>query len=107
MPWYNQTAKTDFQGVNYIHPLRQWAVEALIEKAKERKDITAVIIFGSVVSQRCTDRSDVDAVIVGDSTIPFICPDGCRYDILFYDRIVKPSTLWSDIERDGVVVYEA
>ncbi len=107
MPWLNRTALKDYRGVNWIHPLKQRSVELLVDKVKQVPGIKVVIIFGSVTEERCTPFSDIDVMIVGRPNKGyFIPPQGDIYDIIYADSVPANASLWEEIKRDGVIVYE-
>ncbi len=110
MPWRNWQATKDYEGVNYIHPLKQRDVERLVDAVKKVPEIKAVVIFGSATEYRCTELSDIDALFVGRPTRPidFMPLDATsEFDVHYWDGVPKGSLLEQEILRDGVVVYEA
>lgn len=107
MPWLNRTARTNYWNVYLIHPLKQRAVEEVIELAQREPNIKQVVVFGSATEERCTPESDVDILLRG-TPVPFDAPiNNQAYDILWESRIPPQSDILHEIERDGVLVYEA
>lgn len=107
MPWLNRTAKTNYYNVYLIHPLKQRAVEELIELAAMQPAIKQVIIFGSATEERCTPYSDIDVLLRG-TPVSFDAPiNDEAYDILWECRIPPQAEILKEIERDGVLVYDA
>lgn len=106
MWWPNRKAKTNYPGVNYIHPLRQREVEELIEKVEQCPNVTAIIVFGSSTEERCTPFSDVDALFFGEPCY-FEAPiNDVAYDILWRANVPCGAEILKEIRRDGVLVYE-
>lgn len=107
MPWLNVRANNSYRGVYRIHPLRQREVEEVLELIQREPAITKAVVFGSSTEERCTPDSDVDILLFGQQC-NFRAPvNDVAYDILWSNQIPEGDALWREIERDGVVIYEA
>ncbi len=108
MPWPRRTALKDYPGVQLIHPLKQRSVELLIDTVKGVSGIKYILIFGSSLAERCTPMSDVDVLFIGRPLDgrKLVIPTEENYDILYADEIPPEASLWDEILKNGVAVYE-
>lgn len=108
MWWPNRQASYDYPGVNFIHPLKQKAVEMLIETGKNYPTLRYIIVFGSSTQNRCTPFSDVDVMLSGVADKKFRVKDCDEvFDILHAEQTSRHEPIWKDILKDGVLVYDA
>ena len=108
MPWLKVKGCPDYQDVNWIHPLFQRKVFEAIEYTKTHwKDVTHLIVFGSVARGDCTESSDIDFCVVGDKLKKFYLPVtfNTPYDTVWLHDLDGDSSLLEQIAKDGVVVY--
>ena len=107
MPWPKVEGCPEFTNVNWVHPLFQKRVSALIDYTKDNYPyVKKIVVFGSAVTNRCTSWSDVDLCIFGDYDLKFIPPlDGTRYDVLWAQHLTPDCDIWRKIEKEGVLVY--
>lgn len=104
-----QFVKTPYRNVEKIFPLKQHAVEELVEYAAKLPSVKRVTIFGSSVESRCNPWSDVDVFIEGSNFDEFIdfTPEQLQdYDILFDYQVPVTERVYKDIKSKGVIVYE-
>lgn len=109
MAWKNLKAPHDFMNVEYIHPLMQRQVCAIVDYAKTNPDIEYVIIFGSSVTHLCTQGSDLDIFICGalDPKTHIPMDGDTEYDIIYAETILPGEPLLDEIREKGVPVYVA
>lgn len=105
MPWPKVQGCPDYLGMNWIHPLKQKVVAAIVEQLKEEcPDIEALAVFGSSTRNDCNVYSDLDLVVWKPDTCRFT-PNCENYDLLFANHISRESAIWQSILEEGVVVY--
>lgn len=56
-----------------IADIKKKYIENIIDKAPICNKISAIILFGSSLEERCTDESDIDIAIISDYTIGRLC----------------------------------
>lgn len=99
--------KQTFMNINHIHPLKQHRLGAFLDEVEKYPEIKRVVVFGSSTSEACTEFSDVDVLLFGGFGSKFVPPSNDEYDILYAERLPKEASIWNEIRRDGVVIYEA
>ena len=98
-------APKDMPRLRFIHPQKQAAVASLIEHTKKNfPSVERLIIFGSVVTQRCHQYSDVDVVVVGCQE--FYSCDCDVFDITRVEGMDPNSSFVQRIVKEGVIVYD-
>lgn len=118
---FNKVVKDDaFMHVNKVHPIKQKAVEYIVEAARKDVSVKKIIIFGSSIRYDCDITSDLDICI--DWTEACYDSDGVlkpftrnmrkqissitkgKADVVNYSYL--DGTVVEDAVKDGVTVYE-
>ena len=108
MPWLKVEDCPDYQGVNWIHPYFQCEVAKYVEAAKTNREVRALVVFGSITTDRCHAGSDIDICVVGDKHRTFVPPlnSFIPCDAVWIDGLDNTYDLFQTIKERGIVVYE-
>ncbi len=105
--WILPVIEHPYQGIRWIHPLKQKAIEETLEHIQSRfPQIYYVVIFGSTVNGNCRVDSDIDMVIWGDVERKYYSLSNDVYDVLHGEDFNADSLLWQSVLEEGVVVYD-
>lgn len=94
-----------FYNCNRIFPNQQKYVKTIIDELKHDSNINKIIIFGSSLSPSCHIDSDIDVYLElkEDKKVKF--PNiNKAYD--YWNNFTVNDSLMSEINRNGVTVYE-
>lgn len=108
MPWpVTSFVQHPYQGVNWIHPLKQRKIEELIEYTRKNYPcVTNIVVFGGSVREDCHIGSDIDIAIYEKGKQRTFCPpDNDCYDVLYLDELHPGSLLYAHVVEKGVAVY--
>ena len=56
----------DWNSKGFVADLKHKYVRNIAESAKDCKNISRIVLFGSATQTRCTERSDIDIAVFGD-----------------------------------------
>ena len=97
--------------------LTQEEIRAMIVSVVQRYPVKRVILFGSYARRTATDESDLDIMIDSENMLEgfdyfgivgtLVKKSPISIDVLEASEIDKNSIFYSNIQRDGVVVYES
>ncbi len=95
-------------------------IQNIVKQAKNCKNITRIMLFGSSLEERCTEKSDIDIAVFGDAgknkyldskefkgfqDEVFLFDLNQDYDILYFcDNQQCDDSIMSDI-NDGIEIY--
>jgi len=101
------TVTKPYPSIRWIHPLKQKAIEELIEYVEQKfPSIYRIAVFGSTVDGRCTVYSDIDIVIWGDTEKKYFSPDNDVYDVLWAEDYDPEESIWQSVIEEGLIVYD-
>lgn len=81
-----------------IADIKKKYIENIIDKAPICNKISAIILFGSSLEERCTEKSDIDIAIISDYTIGKLCK--IKSFNIFTETIYK-----IDMSQDYDILY--
>lgn len=65
--------KTNFGTKVEVADVKKDFIENIIIEAQKCKQISAIILFGSALEERCKNSSDIDIAIISQQTINSLC----------------------------------
>lgn len=54
-----------FSDKSYVADIKHKYIENIVAQAKDCKNISRIVLFGSALETRCTERSDIDIAVFG------------------------------------------
>ena len=100
------TVVKPYDGVCYIHPLKQHDIECLLNWVRERfPNLGGLGVFGSAVTNRCNVNSDIDLIVWGQDSDKFFTDGSTEYDVIRAADLSTNSKLIDEIVRDGLQIY--
>ena len=91
-------------------------IRTIVTPLVEPLPIVRVILFGSYARGEATEKSDIDLIIDSEGTIDSWVFFGLvgriaknipiKADVFELDEVKKPSNMFNNITKEGVVIYE-
>ena len=102
-------------------------IRFIIDSAKNCPDIDAIMLFGSVLEERCKEKSDIDIVIISKKTVNalsnkksfnefikelYLLDFSQEYDFLYFKSIdeihlkVDKAPICKEITEKGQIIYK-
>lgn len=94
-----------FQNCQHIHPLKQRAVQDLVDQLSLLEGIEDVVIFGSSVEFRCNSYSDLDVCIDGSLDRRELRDFLVKYETDLFFKKDLSERMRQEIEKKGISVW--